>query len=62
MEATERNKRYYKRYNPKADSWSIVEHGHLNDFGNPYIIVTLITEEEANRWLRTGSIVPQPKD
>ncbi len=56
MTEQERRAKYYSRYNSRANSFSVVEKGRLNDFNEPYVKIALVTEEQAENWLRNGDI------
>lgn len=41
------NSKYYIRYAPAHNSYSVFERGRLNEFGERFCIVPLVTYEEA---------------
>ena len=39
--------KFYKLFNPDADSFSVFEAGRKNEFGEPYCHVPMVTREQA---------------
>jgi len=41
--------RYYIRYSAPNRSYSVIDRNRRNDFGDPYVVIPLVTEIEARR-------------
>jgi hypothetical protein len=47
--------RYFIRFNPSANSYSVFDRTICNPFGRSYCVLPLVTRHEAERWMATHS-------